>query len=274
MRHMTLSMLRPEPGRCPAYDRFHRTYSLLLATNVVTHHLVHEVPEDHLTELLHEVVTASETDYSRAQGLYAAMGLSFAAPQMREDRGLDLSDVSETLAAGGSALRIVLAFQNFNEFVLLFALFEDAVKDLLSPDGGPTVELRESKVMEDLLTHLKALGSFGRFKARLADRTVCADYEDAKSLWSYFVALRHLLVHSGGRPTSKWMADYGEARDAVSRRLRGPDIGRMDVREVIEKVEPSERVLLMLPDGLVNIFRNFVVGVMEAYYVSLPARTA
>lgn len=271
---MTLSMLRPEPGRCPAYDRFHHTYSLLLATNVVTHHLVHEVPEDRLTELLHQVVASSETDYSRAQALYAVMGLSFAAPQMWEDRGLDLADVSETLAAGGSAQRVVLAFQNFNEFVLLFALFEDAVKDLLTPPGGEAVKLKEQKVMEDLLTHLQGLGSFARFKARLADRTICGDYEDAKSLWSYFVALRHLLVHSGGRPTSKWMSDYETARGMVSRRLRGPDIGRMEVREVIEKVEPSERVLLMLPNGIVNIFRNFVVGVMEAYYVSMTIRKA
>ena len=44
----------------------------------------------------------------------------------------------------------------------------------------------------------------------------------------------------------------------------------MDVREIStgRTIEPRERVLLMLPDGLVNIFRTFVVGVMEAVYVS------
>jgi hypothetical protein len=113
------------------------------------------------------------------------------------------------------------------------------------------------------------------FRAELEDRTICEDYEDAKRLWTYFVALRHLYVHSGGRPTSKWMADYKGVRDAVVSRLNSPGIGTMDVREIIEEeIEPRERVLLILPDGLVNIFRNFVVGVMEAVYVSGSPRTA
>ncbi len=276
MKHTTISMLKPELGRCPAYDGFYRTYSMLIATNVLTHHLVHEVSEAHLADLLREVVTASESDYARARTLYAAMGLSFEAVQMGEHRGLDLTDVSQSVEEGRTtAKQIMLAFQNYNEFVLLFALFEDAVKDLLTPtDGGPAVKLKESKVMEDLLTHLQGLGSFKRFKAQLEDRTICEDYEDAKRLWSYFVALRHLYVHSGGRPTSKWMIAYGEIRDAVISRLKDPDIGTMDVREMIEGIEPGERVLLMLPDGLVNIFRNFVVGVMEAVYVSVSARTS
>lgn len=267
MKHMTISMLTPEPGRCPAYDRFYRTYSMLITTNVVTHHLVHEVPEAHLAELLTEVVNASRSDYARARTLYAAMQLSFDAAQIGEDRGLDLTDVSQSLAEGQmTAKQIILAFQNFNEFVLLFALFEDAVKDLITPTEGPAIKLKEPKVMEDLLTHLQGLGLFKRFKAQLKDRTFCADYEDAKRLWTYFVALRHLYVHSGGRPTSKWLVDYEGVRDAVISRLKDPDIGTMAMRKMIEAIEPRERVLLMLPDGLVNIFRNFVVGVMEAVY--------
>ena len=269
-------MLTPELGRCPAYDRFYRTYSMLITTNVVTYHLVHEMPEAHLTELLTEVVTASKSDYAGARTLYAAMHLSFEAVQIGEDRGLDLTDVSQSLAEGRmTAKQIILAFQNFNEFVLLFALFEDAVKDLMTPTGGgPAIKLKEPKVMENLLTHLQGLGLFKRFKAELGDRTICEDYEDAKRLWSYFVAMRHLYVHSGGRPTSKWLVDYEEVRDAVISRLKDPDIGTMDVRETIEAIEPRERVLLMLPDGLVNIFRSFVVGVMEAVYVSVSTRTA
>lgn len=278
MKHTTISMLTPELGRCPAYDRFYRTYSMLVATNVVTHHLIHQVSEAHLADLLLcEVVEGAKSDYVRARTLYSAMGLSFEAVQMGEDRGLDLTDVSQSLAEGrATAKQIILAFQNFNEFVILFALFEDAVKDLLSPtDGGSAVKLKEPKVMEDLLTYLQGLALFKRFKAELEARTICEDYEDAKRLWTYFVALRHLYVHSGGRPTSKWMTDYKGVRDAVVSRLESPDIGTMDVREIIEEeIEPRERVLLMLPDGLVNIFRNFVVGVMEAVYVSGLPRTA
>lgn len=271
---MTISMLSPEPGQCPAYDRFYRIHSMLITTNVVTHHLVHEVPEAHLAEFLAEVVTASKTDYARARTLYTAMQLSFEAVQIGENRGLDLADVSQSLAEGRmTAKQIILAFQNFNEFVLLFALFEDAMKDLMTPTGGPAIELRESKVMENLLTHLQGIGSFKLFKAQLQDRTICEDYEDAKRLWSYFVALRHLYVHSGGRPTPKWLVDYKQVRDAVISRLRDPGITTMDVRETIESIEPRERVLLMLPDGLVNIFRNFVVGVMEAIYVSVSRST-
>ncbi len=276
MRHMTISMLTPELDRCPAYDRFYRTYSMLITTNVVTHHLVHEVPERHLAKFLTEVVTASRFDYARARTLYAAMQLSFEAVQIGEARGLDLTDVLQSLTEGRmTAKQIILAFQNFNEFVLLFALFEDAVKDLMTPtDGRPAIKLKEPKVMEGLLTHLQESGSFKRFKIQLEDRTICEDYEDAKRLWSYFVALRHLYVHSGGRPTSKWLVDYEKARDAVISRLKYPGIGTMYVREMIEAIEPRERVLLMLPDGLVNIFRNFVVGVMEAVYVSVSTRTA
>ena len=271
-------MLTPELGRCPAYDRFYRTYSMLVATNVVTHHLIHEVSEAQLANfLLCEVVEAAESDYARAKMLYSLMGLNFETVQMGERRGLDLTDVSQSLAEGrATAKEIILAFQNYNEFVILFALFEDAVKDLLTPaGGGPAVKLKEPKVMEDLLTHLQGLGLFKRFKAALEDRTICEDYEDAKRLWAYFVTLRHLYVHAGGRPTAKWMVDYNKAREAMVSRFKSLDIGTMHVRETIEEeIEARERVLLMLPDSLVNIFRNFVVGVMEAVYVSGSPRIA
>lgn len=151
MKHTTISMLTPELGRCPAYDRFYRTYSMLVATNVVTHHLIHQVSEAHLADLLLcEVVEAAESDYVRARTLYAVMGLSFEAVQMGEGRGLDLTDVSQSLAEGrATAKQIILAFQNFNEFVVLFALFEDAVKDLLtSTGGGPAAKLKEPKVAQ------------------------------------------------------------------------------------------------------------------------------
>lgn len=249
---------------------------MLVATNVVTHHLVHEVPERHLAQLLtEEVVTASQSDYTRVKVLYTAMHLSFEAVQLGEHRGLDLTDITQSLTEGRmTAKQVILAFQNFNEFILLFALFEDAIKDILTPSSGEVaIKLKEPKVMEDLLTHLQALGSFKKFKAQLERRTICGDYEDAKRLWSYFVALRHLYVHSGGRPTAKWLIDYEKVQDSLLSRLNCPDIAVLNIREMIEEIEPRKRILLMLPDGLVNLFRNFVVGVMEAVYTSVSKRT-
>lgn len=231
---------------------------------------MHRVPERHLAGLLQEVVTASEADYQRAGTYYAAMMLSFRSVQMNEARSLDLDDVSRLLVDGDATAReTILGFQNFNEFVLLFALFEDAVKELLASPGGDTpAVLKEPEVMERLLTHLQGMKSAKRFQAKLVERTICKNYDDAKLMWKYFVRFRHLYVHSGGRPTIKWLGDYEQGRSALVHRLKGPDIAVENVREIIESIQPRERVLLMLPDGIVNIFRNFVVAVMESIYLA------
>lgn len=267
-------MLKPDAGRSPAYERFYLSYSMLISTNVVTHHLVHEASEEELEHLLEETAAKAEVDYRRAEGLYALMGLQFGAVQAHEIRGLASARPVGSASDGRIAAKdAILAFQNFNEFVLLFALFEDAVKEMLSfGTGGSIVMLKEPDVMTRLMTLLKADDSFERFKRQIVDRTICRNYRDAEIAWDFFVAIRHLFVHSAGRPTANWLTSFLPVRDALRTRLRGADIAIMDVRDMIDSICPQERQLLLLPDDFVNFFRNFVVAVMEAVYLGMKPR--
>lgn len=144
---------------------------------------------------------------------------------------------------------------------------------MLAAQGGASASvLKEPDVMSRLMSLLQADDAFDRFRKQVIERTICRNYKDAEVIWDYFVAIRHLFVHSAGRPTTKWIAEFPEIRDSLVRRLRHADIAVMDMRDMIEGIVPEERRLLILPDDFLNFFRNFVVAVMEAVYVGTAPR--
>lgn len=88
---------------------------MLMSTNLVTHHLVHEASEQELAELLGQTAAAAEVDYRRAAALYASMRLAFDAVQSGESRGLDFTCAfGPSTDKQPSAKEAILAFQNFN----------------------------------------------------------------------------------------------------------------------------------------------------------------
>jgi hypothetical protein len=271
VKQMTISMLKPEVGIDLGYDTFFRSYSMLMSTNIVSHYLIDRASELEIAELLRETVTAAENDYDRTKVFYAALGLSLRSAQIGEARGLDLADISQLIAVGdATAKEVLLTFINCNEFILLFAMFEDTIKRMLIEDGSLSADtgLKEPKVMIEIKNYLEKSKVFPRFIMHISERTICVNFADVEAMWGYFVAFRHLYVHSGGRPTGNWLPKFERAKGNLLARLVKSNLASLAVADTLMSFAPEERRLFMVPDTFVNIFRNFVVAIMEALYLS------
>ncbi|WP_143075174.1 hypothetical protein [Sphingobium sp. AP50] len=271
MKQMTISMLKPEIGADPGYESFFRNYSMLMSTNIVSHYLIDQASELEIAELLMETVSSAENDYNRTKILHAAIGFSLNSAQIGEERGLDLADISQLIAAGNvTAKEILLTFINCNEFILIFAMFEDTIKRILVEAGSISADagLREPKIMIEIKKYLENSSALRYFMIQISARTICMNFTDVEAMWRYFVAFRHLYVHSGGRPTPSWLPKFEKAQADLLKRLRKPDLASLGVAETLMSFVPEERRLFMVPDTFANIFRNFVVAIMEALYLS------
>lgn len=276
MQQMTISMLKPEADIVPYYQMFYRNYSLLVSTNIVTHHIVSEMPEERIFELICDVSRAAVTDYARVQSLYVGMGLGFQSPQIGEVRGLNLNELIELIRTKQiSAMESLTTFINASEFLILFAIFEDAVKFMLIFDGIVSVErgLREVDVMKKIKDKLERKRVFPQFRDRLAARSAIHNFADAETTWKFFTDFRHLYVHSGGRATANWLEKFQRNQDELMNRLtKGTDLAKMFVADVIDDCQPKEGRLFIVTDKFTNIFRNFIVSIMEALYLTEPRK--
>jgi|GEM_PF-1795949 len=277
MQQMTVSVLKPEEGMATYYHMFYRNYSLIVSTNIVTYYIVSEMPEEHVFSLVCSAAREAARDYEEVAIRYVAMGLSSQFPQTSEVRGLDLNELIELIKTKQiSAKGSLTTFINASEFLLLFATFEDVVKCMLICDSIISAEdgLREVEVMKRIKEKLKKDGTFCQFRDRLAARSVIRNFTDADTIWKFFTDFRHLYIHSGGRATKKWLEKFQKNQDDLMNRLtKSPELARMFVADIINDCQPKEGQLFVVTDKFSNVFRNFIVSIMESLYLTELKRT-
>lgn len=272
MQHTTISMLKPETGRVKFYDIFYRNYSFLICSNLAAFSLIANIEDDIIFKTFVDILNAAPRDYNNLTPFYNAIGLDLNCPQTTEERGLDQSELIELIRDRKITARIaVTTFLNANEFILLFALFEDTVKrmlierDFIKEGDG----LKQAELMNKLKCRLNSESVFDEFEATLKNRSVIWSFEDAVRLWNFFLKFRNLFVHSSGRATSKWLKNYCKTTSHITTKSGASEInmGSMLLSDFIEGLDPTERDIFIFPDGLANIFRNFVVSIMETLYL-------
>ncbi len=266
MQNMTISMLKPEIGRVPYYDTFYRNYSMLVATSLVTYEIINETPEAEIFELICGTSSFAASDHERLRVDYIGIGVDFRTPQTNEARGLDRNALIEPIKAQQiSATNSLITFINASEFLFLFAIFEAAIKDAVSSGK----DFPEKAVMSQILAKLKKDGTFDQFRNVLAKRTLIQNFKDAEEVWKFFLDFRHLYVHGGGRVTEKWLGKFQTSMDGLMSRLtKDTDLAKMFLADVIESCQPQDGQLFVVTDNFTNVFRNFIVSIMEALYLT------
>jgi hypothetical protein len=157
----------------------------------------------------------------------------------------------------------------------LFAIFEDAVKYALIQSGVISADdgLREPDVMKKVKDKLQRDGTFPQFRDRLANRAMVQNFTDAEAIWKFFTECRHLYVHSGGRATEKWLKKFRQSQNDLMKQLtKETDFAKMFVADIIEACQPRTSQLFVVTDKFTNVFRNFIVSIMEALYLTESRR--
>ena len=95
-------------------------------------------------------------------------------------------------------------------------------------------------------------------------------FNELDAFWDYFTHFRHLFFHAGGYPTQQWLDKYGNKKHKLLQAISGFEdvISANFLGDAIEGHSPIVGDLFFIQDNFANLFRNYVVRVMEAVYLT------
>lgn len=271
MQSCTISMLFPIE-KIPYYESFHLQYSLTTSSNFILYQLMEKASEEEIFELF-ESYHGNLNDYNNVQILMMGAHMSMTCPQTLESRGLLLDKFFISMAKKETKPKEVLAnFLNAKEFILIYAIFENVLKGEFLKLGilGEGKFMREKDLFQFLTDKLNTQDMMNDFLIYLSQRSPIKDFETLKTFWNFFTHIRHLYTHSGGMVTTKWAATYINLKKNLEEKVHLFDnlFLKMRLYSAIDGFEPKIGQNFNANDHFSNIFRNFIVYIMEALYLS------
>lgn len=270
MRQCTVSMLLPfDKKKIEFYEDFLLQYSTITAANLIVAQLLEEQDDSRLLKLFNKWHSCID-DYKFADINFLSMGLKLDCPQLHELRGLAIDRIFiDLMEQKISPKRILVNIFNIKEFLLLYAIFEGALKDKLLRDGAIDQGkfLREGELFKKVFQNLNERK--GNFFSILSARSSIQSEVALEEFWGFFTHVRHLLIHAGGKVTEKWKTSYGSKKEKTITVVENGEcpISNNLLAECIDEMEAATGEIFYLSDSMLNIFRNMVVAVMESLYL-------
>lgn len=271
MQSCTISMLFPME-KIPYYESFHLQYSLATSSNFILFELMEKASEEEVFKLF-ESYHGNLEDYKNAQMLMMGAHISMRCPQLNESRGLLLDKFFISMMKEKVKPKEVLAnFLNAKEFILSYAIFENVLKGEFIRTGvlSEGKFMREKDLFDFLKNKLNSQELMSYFITYLSQRSPFKDFETLNTFWNFFTHIRHLYTHSGGMVTAKWAATYTSLKLNLEGKVHLFDnlILKQRLYRAIDGFSPEIGQIFNANDHFSNIFRNFIVYIMEALYLS------
>lgn len=275
MQSHTISMLLPIDKidkidkSVKTYESFLLQYSLIVSSNFIIYELIEKSTEDEIFKLF-EKYHGSIDDYGDKEALMLGMMLEDNSPQKNETRGLWLDKFFIAMAHDKKSPKFILSsFINAKEFLLLYAIFEGVLKDSFIRSGTlPEGKfLREKDVISLLRKSLSERDE--KFLEQLKIRSPLSNFEELECFWDFYTHFRHLYFHSGGYITKKWLANYKVKQEKLIKSIAGFNckMSALQLAEEFEELEVIENKMFYVTDKFANIFRNYIVRIMESMYI-------
>ena len=270
MNYSTFSARLPIEKQIPIYNNFLTQYSLLISSNLIVNELISKASEQDILDLF-DALHGHNDEYIHMRNFHLAAMLNFNIPQVNEARGLWLDNLYVDMMNKKTTPKdMVLCFQRIKEFQLLYAIFENVVKQELFRTNllEEGTFLREIDVIKKVNEYLSSLNKVDIFAELLSKRTCFDSIQDIDSMWKIFTHLRNLFAHSGGIVSQNWLDNYKSKIGLYENiMLKVPIQYEIENTIGLELFEVGK--LYYLTDDMLNFFRNFIVYVMECLYLSI-----
>lgn len=272
MQSCTVSTLLPNGKHVQYYESFVLQYSLIVSSNLIIYELINQSTEDQIFSLF-EKYHGQMNDYDYKRRNLLSMMIESNAPQHQECRGLLLDKFFLSMSIDKKKPKeILLSFVNAKEFLLLYAVFEGVLKSEFEKTGvlKNGTFLREKDIPLLLIKKLNKNKNDGLFLGHLTKRSPLSTHEELAVFWDFFTHFRHLYAHSGGYVTIKWLEQYKSKREKLINTVNNFDcaISGSLLTKSIENIEAFENKMFYIEDGFSNIFRNFIIYIMESLYLT------
>ncbi len=269
MNSATISMLLPMGKKVQYYETFLLQYSLIISSNLIIYDLIGKSTEKTIFEL-YENYHGQLKDYHFKDIYMTSMMLEDNSPQKNEQRGLMLDKLFLSMSIDKKSPKFILqSFINLKEFLLLYSIFEGVLKkEFIHSKVLPENKYLKEKEIIDYIEK-KVFNNKDNFIKILAQRSPLGGFKDLKVFWNFFTHFRHLFFHAGGYVTLKWLQNFKTKKREIINIVNGfnCEIAADEIIELFNELEIEEGKMFYVTDKFSNIFRNFIVRIMESLYL-------
>jgi len=153
------------------------------------------------------------------------------------------------------------------EFLMLYAICEQAIKEYLVSKGRESSKIREDKILINLFNELEKNNLRNNFLKEIEDgsASIITSQNELLSIWKYYTLFRHALAHAGGRTTDRIKTKMEEVIQKNRKELE--NVNSMMSIELLEEeffTSPFESTVISITDEHLNFFRNTAILIIES----------
>lgn len=246
----SIQMEKPKQDSPDYYLSFYNMYNLLQINDAIIFGVFDEAVERNQMTTEELLNMANPDNYAVELINYFPI-LGVRPPEniiemCNEDRGIDTSFAYELQKNHVDPFKW---FRNTNEFVQLYAIFEQAIKEFLELD-----HINEKDVIEKLIERLSADTLTDNFLRILHFKTfgIIETDTEMKAVWNFYTKVRHCISHSGGRITKKVIDSFNEIKSKYK-----------DTIQLIENRDWLRQFFLLSESDDYTLFKcNYSIGDM------------
>jgi len=267
-----IQMKKPVAESPDYYLGFYNMYNLLQINDAIIYRVFEEAKENYQLTTSNLLESISTDNY--AKELLVQFRMTGITPpdnvikMSKENRGTDTSLAYDLQANDRDPFDW---FRKTNEFLQLYALFEQALRELLRQKGCKNIS--ESKAIDLLIEKLDSQTS--KFIGILAFKVfgLVENVDEVKAIWDYYTQVRNCIAHSGGRITQKVVdgfnkinSSYGNIFEAIQNKdfLSCYFLVKEDDEYKLFDCKCSSGEIIHLDNNSLNFFRMFCVFVVES----------
>lgn len=274
----TFSLLKPNDRCKDFYKTFYKHYSMIQINDIIMNELLDSL-EDEERKLLVDNLVLDGFEIQRSAAYSLAMGIYDPSLQLRshEERGLDI-----TLFRDLNNLKIdpLKWYLQANEFMQLYAVCEQTIKDFLASCDFDMAKFKERKMMMqffDILREKDIVDDYIKIISRSTNE-ILAKENEIKFVWSYYTEIRNVYMHAGGRLTKRFTNNMGKLLQDNAYEISCIMNSKSMIMELLTFYdEEDDADFFNNPVGDIfecksqhmNFFRNYVIIMIESLNVAL-----
>lgn len=278
----TFSLLKPNNECKDFYKAFYKQYSMIQINDIIMNELLDSL-EDGERKLLVDNLVLDGFEMQRSAVYSLGMGLYDPSLQLRshEERGLDI-----TLFRDLNNLKIdpLKWYLQANEFMQLYAVCEQTIKDFLASCDFNMARFKERKMMMqffDILREEDIVDDYIKIISRSTNGILTKENE-IKFVWSYYTEIRNVYMHAGGRLTERFKNNMGKLLQNNAHEISCIMNSKSMIMELVTFYgEEDDAEFFYNPVGDIfecksqhmNFFRNYVIIIIESLNIALSTKS-
>ena len=233
----SISIKKIEDNDCDFFKKFSIKYSMVMFASLMKLSVFEKLSLEELEVYIKEKEKKSKIEMQEIEAIFLGMGLEIETSVLEEEREFSLKNIYNDQFKGKNILEIFEVISNIEEFISLFIIVEDVLKNFLNSKGKNIKNA--SQIIKKIREVLEEENKKDKFLKEMRDKTYLKNLKDLKEIWELLTKMRNLIAHSYGDMNEKNIEDINKI-----------------VQKIISILDMPTSMLLSDMDSLLNPFEE------------------